>query len=135
MNIQKNCIIAASVLLAGCTQTAQSERQEVSTPTPIIESPATRELRYVDFSDVAQNTIDAVVHIKTELTKSTPLYENFFGMIINKGVQNQTYTAFGSGVIIESDGYIITNNHVVQDAERITVTMNRRFANHTMGQL
>ncbi|MBR3940401.1 MAG: trypsin-like peptidase domain-containing protein [Bacteroidales bacterium] len=135
MNIQKNCIIAASVLLAGCTQTAQSERQEVSTPTPIIESPATRELRYVDFSDVAQNTIDAVVHIKTELTKSTPLYENFFGMIINKGVQNQTYTAFGSGVIIESDGYIITNNHVVQDAERITVTMNdkRTFAGTLVG--
>ena len=82
-----------------------------------------------------ENTIDAVVHIKTELTKSTPLYENFFGMIINKGVQNQTYTAFGSGVIIESDGYIITNNHVVQDAERITVTMNdkRTFAGTLVG--
>ena len=123
MNIQKNCIIAASVLLMGCNQPALSEKQETTNP-PVIESPSMGELRFVDFSEVAKHTIDAVVHIKTELTKSTPLYENFFGMIINKGVKNQTYTAFGSGVIIESDGYIITNNHVVQDAERITVTMN-----------
>ena len=123
MNIQKNCIIAASVLLVGYTQPALSEKQE-TTNTPIIGTPIKGELRYVDFSEVAKHTIDAVVHIKTELTKSTPLYENFFGMIINKGMQKQTYTAFGSGVIIESSGYIITNNHVVQDAERITVTMN-----------
>lgn len=130
MNGIKICTIVAGVMLSGCTQPAQSEKQE-----KVIEAPATRELRFVDFSDVAKNTIDAVVHIKTELTKSTPLYENFFGMIINKGVQNQTYTAFGSGVIIEQDGYIITNNHVVQDAERITVTMNdkRTFAATLVG--
>lgn len=120
----KNCIILAGILLTSCTQSALSEQQESIATPQAIEAPATRELRYVDFSDVAKNTIDAVVHIKTEQTKSTPLYENFFGMIINKGVQNQTYSAFGSGVIIYSDGYIITNNHVVQDAERITVTMN-----------
>ena len=79
-----------------------------------------------DFSDVAAQTIDAVVHIKTEMTKLTPLYQTFFGMIIDRGVQRQTYNAFGSGVIISEDGYIITNNHVVQDAERISVTLNNR---------
>ena len=120
----KNCIILAGILLTSCTQSVLSEQQESIATPQTIEAPATRELRYVDFSDVAKNTIDAVVHIKTEQTKSTPLYENFFGMIINKGVQNQTYSAFGSGVIIDPEGYIITNNHVVQDAERITVTMN-----------
>ena len=120
----KNCIILAGILLTSCTQSVLSEQQESIATPQTIEAPATRELRYVDFSDVAKNTIDAVVHIKTEQTKSTPLYENFFGMIINKGVQNQTYSAFGSGVIIDPEGYIITNNHVVQDAERISVTMN-----------
>jgi len=79
-----------------------------------------------DFSEVAAQTIDAVVHIKTEITKLTPLYQSFFGMIIDRGVQRQTYEAFGSGVIISSDGYIVTNNHVVQDAERISVTLNNR---------
>lgn len=83
-------------------------------------------LRQMDFTEVAANTIDAVVHIKTEMTKLTPLYETFFGMIIDRGVQRQSYTAFGSGVIIASDGYIVTNNHVVQDAERVTVTLNNK---------
>ncbi len=120
----KNCIILAGILLTSCTQSVLSEQQESIATPQTIEAPATRELRFVDFTDVAKNTIDAVVHIKTEQTKSTPLYENFFGMIINKGMQNQVYSAFGSGVIIDPEGYIITNNHVVQDAERISVTMN-----------
>lgn len=78
----------------------------------------------VDFTDVAAKTIDAVVHIKCDITKLTPMYQSFFGMIIDQGVRRETYQAFGSGVIITSDGYIVTNNHVVQDAARITVTLN-----------
>ncbi len=78
----------------------------------------------VDFTQVAEKTIDAVVHIKCDVSKLTPMYQSFFGMIINQGVQRQTYSAFGSGVIVTEDGYIVTNNHVVQDAARITVTLN-----------
>lgn len=81
-------------------------------------------LTHVDFSGVAAQTIDAVVHIRTEQTRLTPLYQSFFGFIINQGVQRKVYSAYGSGVIISSDGYIVTNNHVVQDAERISVTLN-----------
>ena len=77
-----------------------------------------------DFSQVAAQTIDGVVHIRTVQTRLTPLYQSFFGFIINQGVQRKEYSAYGSGVIISSDGYIITNNHVVQDAERISVTLN-----------
>lgn len=79
-----------------------------------------------DFTEVAARTIDAVVHIKTEMTRVTPLYQSFFGMLFDAGVQRKTYEAFGSGVIISEDGYIVTNNHVVQDAERVTVTLNNK---------
>lgn len=77
-----------------------------------------------DFSQVASNTIDGVVHIRTVQTRLTPLYQSFFGFIINQGMQRKEYSAYGSGVIISDDGYIVTNNHVVQDAERISVTLN-----------
>lgn len=80
--------------------------------------------QYADFSNVASKTIDGVVHIRTVQTRLTPLYQSFFGFIINQGMQRQEYSAYGSGVIISNDGYIVTNNHVVQDAERISVTLN-----------
>jgi serine protease Do len=82
-----------------------------------------------DFTVAANLTIHAVVHIQTEYARKNSMYDNFFdfrdffgGQMPNN--QPEPIMASGSGVIISQDGYIVTNNHVVQDATNINVTLN-----------
>ena len=79
----------------------------------------------VDFTYAAEQTIHAVVHVRTKSTVQTPqnpIFEWFYGDRYNNRPREQL--GFGSGVIISSDGYIITNNHVIEDADNIEVKLN-----------
>jgi len=80
-----------------------------------------------NFSDAAEKTIDAVVHVKTSYANTgysygNPLYDFFFGHP-NNSEPEQTMGS-GSGIIITNDGYIVTNNHVIQNAQKIEVVLN-----------
>jgi len=83
---------------------------------------------YPDFTIPANNSIHAVVHVKTEYARKNSMYDNFFnfrdffGDSPNGG--QQPLQGAGSGVIISPDGYIVTNNHVVQDASKIEIVLN-----------
>jgi len=82
-----------------------------------------------DFEAAAANSVHAVVHIKSEFQKKSLVYDDFFELF-NFGGRPQPreyispYSAMGSGVIVSQDGYIVTNNHVVQDASEISITLN-----------
>ncbi len=66
---------------------------------------------------VAAKLNESVVNIRTESVQNDP-YSMFFG-----GGGSQTVTGIGTGVIVDTDGYILTNMHVVDGAKRITVTV------------
>src|SRR5688572_8938494 len=90
----------------------------------------------LDFTAVAAQVTPAVVHIKStqdrrmqEIQGSDP-FRDFFGPR-----QQGPSQSSGSGVIINEGGYIVTNNHVVQDAEVVEVTLsdNRSFKAEVIG--
>ena len=96
-----------------------------------------------DFTDVAESTINCVVSIKNYGTPQQNFYQGdyfdpfefFFGPGFGSGGNGQRQrkqqqknepqlTGSGSGVIISTDGYIVTNNHVIANAEKLEVTTN-----------
>ncbi len=81
----------------------------------------------MDFTSAAEKAVHAVVHVKVKSQANynyNPFYEFFFGEKPN--VQPTPVMGFGSGVIISPDGYIVTNNHVVDGSSEIEVVMNDR---------
>ena len=74
-----------------------------------------------DFVEIAEKTINSVVHVKNSLSSSDriSLEDLMFGR-----KQDKMQIGTGSGVIISADGYIITNAHVIDEAEKILITTN-----------
>ena len=98
----------------------------------------------IDLTGAAENSLHAVVHIKstqlgkTQTVQQMPdLFDFFFGdgMGRQQQVRTQPRVGFGSGVIISEDGYIVTNNHVIDGADEIDVKLNdnREFKGKLIG--
>lgn len=80
----------------------------------------------IDFTEAAENTVHAVVHVKNTAirTQTNPFAELFYGN--GSGTRKFEQVGTGSGVIISSDGYIVTNNHVIDNANEIEITLNNK---------
>lgn len=91
----------------------------------------------VDLTYAAEQAVHAVVSVRTSTMVSgqydNPIMEFFYG---RSQRQPREMKGLGSGVIISEDGYIITNNHVVEDAEKINIKLNdnREFEARIIGR-
>ncbi len=146
-------VVLGSALVAGVTTYGLMEKHlgsmvmsspqndNFAMPTAIFDN---KSLQPVDLTDAAENSIHAVVHIKstqlgrTQTVQQMPdLFDFFFGdgMGRQQQVRTQPRVGFGSGVIISKDGYIVTNNHVIDGADEIDVKLNdnREFKGKLIG--
>ena len=130
--------VHGAVQALGSTDTDQSTSQ-VTSPAP--RAAATRFISQDDFINAAEQTVNGVVSVKSYATPRTSrnnpniyqgdLFDFFFGAPRRQQPRQQQPEAqqmqplgLGSGVIISADGYIVTNNHVIEGAERLEVTLN-----------
>lgn len=106
------------------------DSSEISNDAKIVRTSFASVPQNIDFVDAAERTVNAVVHIRTEFSRTGYAYDDFFGSLHEyfngspyRGSQ-PAMVGFGSGVVIAQDGYIVTNNHVVEGADKIEVTFN-----------
>ena len=135
-----NFLLPAMCLVALVFSVAAFSKACAASPAPATPAPAGQP---VDLTYAAEKALPSVVHIKyvqnskvkTIDVQSDPFSDFFFdpfGGFFGRGnggtqkrqVQTPKKTATGSGVIISADGYIVTNNHVVDGADELTVTLN-----------
>ena len=88
-----------------------------------------------DFITAAEFAVDGVVHVKTKALREgtgNPFYDFFFGYRYG---EPEPVVGYGSGVIITDDGYIVTNNHVIEGSQTIEVVLNdkRSFEAQVIG--
>ena len=84
-----------------------------------------------DFTYAAESAVDAVVYVKVSATQTmqqapSSIFDFFFGLPQQGTPQQREKVGSGSGVIIREDGYIVTNNHVIEGATKIEVTLNNK---------
>lgn len=134
-------VVVVSAVVAGATAYAVSGTTtavvEQENETPLITRLASfipgDGKGYEDLTYAAEKSVHAVVHIKSTqnskvrtVRRAPDIYDFFFGDGSGREqtIRTQPRVGFGSGVILSADGYIVTNNHVIADADEITVTLN-----------
>lgn len=140
-------MLAGLLMAASCGNLTQKteenpnpteQQQEPTSQIEQAQQPQVQRVAFVptestpDFVNAAERSVDAVVHIMTKVVKQSNTYDDFFGALLGQiygypgQTRNNTMVAYGSGVVLTPDGYIVTNNHVVEGADEVEVTFNNK---------
>ncbi|MEI7038193.1 DegQ family serine endoprotease [Fulvimonas yonginensis] len=135
------CCVLVGLVTAGC---AQAEAPAAQTDAPAAQSapaPNMAGASLPDFTGIVQRNAPAVVHVEAKYNgrrreprmqagmpddPQLEFFRRFFGMPMMPSPEEQEHTSLGSGFVISSDGYILTNNHVVEGADAVTVRLQDR---------
>lgn len=148
----KNWFIITALILGSSAVTGAVVRNTAPQPEPTPQAapaPMVAPGGLVDLTTAAESAVSSVVYIKVTQTGKTQRvqvqdpFQDFFGDFFGFGGRQPQQREFkqpdrhsaGSGVIISADGYIVTNNHVVGEADEIEVKLNdnREFKGRIIG--
>jgi serine protease Do len=144
-------LLAGSALAASHSETSQHKTPALNVP--VDENPVPRAAGpYTSFAPVVKKVTPGVVKVDVK-TKggavslpegfgfNDPFWRRFFGDQFGRQMPNRQFNiprqyGMGSGVIVTKDGYILTNNHVVDNAEEVKVTLQdgREFTAKVVGR-
>ena len=144
--VSMSLMLAGLLMATSCVNSSQNanqsenltEQQKPATEVEQVQQAQVQRAAFIptestpDFVDAAERSVDAVVHIMTKVVRQSATYNDFFGALLGQlygypgQTRNNTMVAYGSGVVLTPDGYIVTNNHVVEGADEVEVTFNNK---------